>query len=125
MSRDLHRRSQQEFEALPPQLHYYEKGGSAKDSTGSLLYDQVYLWLQYLQNKFLIDRVAIARGLANGQRLLNTAMELLDLSLMFWSKRDQLMIFSFSFDWIVSVIPSLALLTCSANVAKDLGCLKS
>ncbi len=57
--------------------------------------------LQYLQNKFLLDRVAIARGFANEQGLLETAMEILDISLMFWMKKDQLMGFSSGFDWIV------------------------
>jgi hypothetical protein len=54
-----------------------------------------------LQNRFLIDRVAIARGFANDQRLLNTAMEMLELSTMYWVKRDQLMAFYNNFDWIV------------------------
>jgi hypothetical protein len=54
-----------------------------------------------LQNKFLIDRVATARGFGNDQRLLNTAMEMLELSIMYWVKRDQLMAFYNNFDWIV------------------------
>lgn len=55
-----------------------------------------------LQNKFLIDRVATARGFANDQRLLNTAMEMLEISIMYWVKRDQLVPFYNNFDWIVS-----------------------
>ena len=72
-----------------------------KGSTGGLLFEQSHILLQYLQNEFLIDRVAIARGFANGQGLLDTAMEMIDISMMFWIKRDQLMRFSHSFDWIV------------------------
>jgi hypothetical protein len=67
------------------------------------LYDQAYLLLQYLQNKFLIDRVAVARGFANEQGLLDTALKMMDVSLTFWTKRDQLMSFSSHFDWIVSL----------------------
>jgi hypothetical protein len=59
--------------------------------------------LQYLQNKFLIDRVAVARGFANEQGLLDTALKMMDISLTFWTKRDQLMSFSSHFDWIVSL----------------------
>ncbi|KAL5321568.1 hypothetical protein ACEPPN_009528 [Leptodophora sp. 'Broadleaf-Isolate-01'] len=105
---DLHQKSQQMFESLPHQLHYYDESGISKNNSGNLLYDQAFLNLQHLQNKFLIDRVAKARGLENGQGLLNTAMEMIDLSLMFWSKRDQLMAHSHGFDWIMTYygIPS-------------------
>lgn len=89
------------YQAIPSQLHYYTEEKIPKDSTGDLLYDQSSVLLQYLQNEFLIDRVAIARGFANGQGLLDTAMEMIDISMMFWIKRDQLMRFSHSFDWIV------------------------
>ena len=96
------------FESLPQQLHYYDEEGNPKNTSGNLLYDQAFLSLQQLQNKFLIDRVAKARGLENGQGLVNTAMEMIDLSLMFWSKRDQLMAHSHGFDWIMTYygIPS-------------------
>jgi hypothetical protein len=56
--------------------------------------------LMNLQNKFLLDRVATARGFANDQRLLNTAMEMLEISMVYWIKRDQLI--AFSNNWIVS-----------------------
>jgi hypothetical protein len=94
------------YQAIPSQLQYYTEGKIPKDSTGDLLYDQSHVLLQYLQNEFLIDRVAIARGYANGQGLLDTAMEMIDISMMFWIKRDQLMRFSHSFDWIVRQFPS-------------------
>jgi hypothetical protein len=97
----LHRRSFEMYQAIPPQLQYYTEGKIPKGSTGGLLFEQSHILLQYLQNEFLIDRVAIARGFANGQGLLDTAMEMIDISMMFWIKRDQLMRFSHSFDWIV------------------------
>jgi hypothetical protein len=102
---DLHQRCEQIYEALPEILHYHSEEKIPKNSTGGLLYDQANIRLLYLQNKFLIDRVAIARGLANGQSLLDTAFEIMDTSLMFWIKRDQLLAYAFNFDWIVSVFP--------------------
>jgi hypothetical protein len=83
-------------------VHYHGEGKTPPISTGGILFDQAFLLLLYLQNKFLTDRVAIARGLANEQGLLDTALEIMDISLMFWIKRDQLMSFSYHFDWIVS-----------------------
>jgi hypothetical protein len=99
---DIHRRCEEIYNALPHQLHYYEKSGVPKNLTGTDLYDRANLLLQYLQNKFLIDRIALARGLDNGQSLLNTALESIDIALLYWVKRDQLMSFSCNFDWIVS-----------------------
>jgi hypothetical protein len=55
----------------------------------------------FLQNIFLIDRVSIARGFPNDERLVNTAMEMLELALMFWMSRDKLTSFTSYFDWIV------------------------
>lgn len=70
-----------------------------------------------LQNRFLIDRVATARGFANDQRLLNTAMEMLEISIMYWVKRDQLMAFYNNFDWIVSSLGGNGIFT-FANVSR-------
>ncbi|KUJ18208.1 uncharacterized protein LY89DRAFT_583053 [Mollisia scopiformis] len=105
---EMHRRCQEVYDALPPQLHYYEGPGVPKTLTGTDLYDRANLLLQFLQNKFLIDRIALARGLDNGQSLLNTAIESIDIALLYWMKRDQLMSFSCNFDWIVTFygIPS-------------------
>lgn len=107
---DLHQRCQQSFDSLPPALRYYDVDGIAKNSTGGLLYDQSHILLQHLQNKFLIDRFAIAKGLAHGQGLLETALAMIDISLTFWMKRDQLMSFSFNFDWLVSETSPIDLL---------------
>jgi hypothetical protein len=59
--------------------------------------------LDFLQNKFLLERVAMARGIPNTQSLLCTAMESLEITLMFWMMRDQLSSYIGLFDWIVSL----------------------
>lgn len=101
-NRYMHRRCEEFYDALPHQLHYYEERGVPKTLSGTDFYDRANLLLQYLQNRFLIDRIALARGLDNGQSLLNTAIESIDIALLYWIKRDQLMSFSCNFDWIVS-----------------------
>ncbi|KAL2071253.1 hypothetical protein VTL71DRAFT_12488 [Oculimacula yallundae] len=105
---DLHQKSQQMFDSLPHHLHYYDSTGLPKPSSGNLLYDRAFLTLQHLQNTFLLNRVSKARGLSNGQGLLNTALSTISLSLMFWSQRDQLQSHSHGFDWIMTYygIPS-------------------
>lgn len=107
---ELHGRGKQVFDSLPDSLHYYNTDGTPKTSSASLLYDQANMLLLHLQNKFLTDRVAIARGLANEQNLLDTALDIMNISLMFWIKRDQFMAYSTNFDWIVSPFSRLQML---------------
>jgi len=98
--RDLYRRCQETYDNLPDKVRYYAYDTIPKSSEGRVLVSQAYLMLNLLQNRFLIDRVAITRGFPKGQRLLNTALEMMDLTNMFWIKSDQLMVYASSFDWI-------------------------
>lgn len=100
---DLYRRCQETYNNLPEKARYHTQDTMPKNTSGKVLVIQAYLMLNSLQSKLLIDRVAVTRGFPhNGQRLLNTALELIDLTNMFWIKRDQLMLFSSLFEWIVS-----------------------
>lgn len=99
--RDLHQRCQRVLDNLPKQLLYYGPGKVPKKSTGSVLFSQACIMLDYLQNLFLIERVATARGFPNSPNLLSTAMETLELALMFWMRRDELVPYTSYFDWIV------------------------
>jgi len=102
--RELRLRSQRVLDGLPEQLHYYADSDRKvpKETSGHALFAQACIMNDFLQNQFLIDRVSIARGFPNGQRLLNTAMKMLEMSLMFWMMRDKFSSFTSSFDWIVS-----------------------
>lgn len=73
-----------------------------KATTGAVLYEQAYLTLLALQDTFLINRIATSRGIIDGQGLLDISLEMIDIVIMFWMKRDELMVFSSGFDWIVS-----------------------
>jgi len=101
-------RSRDVFASFPSQLHYYSHDKVPKASAGVIMYEQAYLQLQSLQDVFLINRVAVARGVVSGQGLFDVAMEMLDIAIMFWMKRDELMMFSAGFDWIVSLLNSIS-----------------
>ena len=88
------------YDSLPEHLRY--DTSIPKDSPAHVLNRQAYLYLNHLQNRFLIDRVAIAKGYPNEQKLLDTALEMMDLTTMFWIKRDQLMRWCSAFDWIIT-----------------------
>jgi hypothetical protein len=91
------------MDRLPEHLQYYAEGKLPKPTTGSEKYAQARIMLDFLQNKFLLERVATARGLPNARSLLCTAMESLEITLMFWMLRDQLARYTVFFNWIVSV----------------------
>ncbi|KAJ8062682.1 hypothetical protein OCU04_009204 [Sclerotinia nivalis] len=73
-------------------------------STGTVLFVQLTISLETLQNKFLLHRLALANHLEGNynQGLLDTAMEMLEKVIMMWEKRDKLMGFEFFFDWLVT-----------------------
>ncbi|KAF4637582.1 hypothetical protein G7Y89_g494 [Cudoniella acicularis] len=105
---ELRLRCQGVLNSLPKQLLYYADGVDPKDKTGKTLFAQACLMQEFLQNIFLIERVATARGLPHENRLLDAAMEMLELTLMFWISRDKLQSFTAYFDWIITYhgIPS-------------------
>ncbi|CAD6442399.1 fc803662-8e35-45f6-ad1b-14d4d9103ede [Sclerotinia trifoliorum] len=73
-------------------------------STGVVLFVQLIVSLETLQNKFLLHRLALANHLEGNynQGLLDTAMEMLEKVIMMWEKRDKLVGLEFSFDWVVT-----------------------
>ncbi|RFU29783.1 hypothetical protein B7463_g6576, partial [Scytalidium lignicola] len=109
---DLHKRCLQVHSLAPEKAQYYDKDGKPKSSTGRLLLCQAVSMLDLLQCRFLIDRVAVARGLTNGQGLLDISMEIIDITNMFWLKRDHLLDFAYQFDWFVACygVPSAGVL---------------
>jgi hypothetical protein len=60
-----------------------------------------------LQNMFLIDRVAITYSFGRDQQLVNTIIEMLEISIMFWVRRDDLVAYYSSFDCIVRIYPEI------------------
>lgn len=98
---DLYRRCQEIYDNLPEQVKYHPQDKIPAGTSARTYISQAYLTLNWLQSRLLIDRIAVTRGFPqNGQRLLNTALELIDLTNMFWIKRDQLMLWVSAFDWI-------------------------
>ncbi|KAF7952871.1 hypothetical protein EAE96_006095 [Botrytis aclada] len=73
-------------------------------STGRLLFVQLIISLETLQNTFLLYKLAVANHLEGNyiQGLLDTAMEVMEKIIMLWEKRDVLVGFEFCFDWFIT-----------------------
>ncbi|TGO20236.1 hypothetical protein BPAE_0320g00040 [Botrytis paeoniae] len=82
----------------PPQFQFNPT------STGRLLFIQLIMSFEALQNTLLLYRLAVANRLEGNyiQGLLDTAMEMLEKVIMMWEKRDVLVGFEFCFDWFIT-----------------------
>ncbi|TGO44601.1 hypothetical protein BCON_0490g00020 [Botryotinia convoluta] len=82
----------------PPQFQFNPT------STGRLLFVQLIISFEALQNTLLLYRLAVANRLEGNyiQGLLDTAMEMLEKVIMMWEKRDVLVGFEFCFDWFIT-----------------------
>jgi hypothetical protein len=58
--------------------------------------------LKYLQNLFLLERLAIKHGASDGQTLLDIAREMLSLILLLYTNRDRFLEDHQNFEWLVS-----------------------
>lgn len=57
---------------------------------------------KYLQNLFLIERLAIKYGESDSQTLLDIAREMLSLTLLLYTNRDRFLGDHHNFEWLVS-----------------------
>ncbi|CCD43633.1 similar to fungal specific transcription factor [Botrytis cinerea T4] len=74
-------------------------------ATGRVLFVQLSISLEALQNTFLLYRLAVANRLEGNyiQGLLDTALEMLEKMIMMWEKRDVMVGFEFCFDWFITI----------------------
>lgn len=96
---------QQIVDSYPEHIQYRSlEQGSASVQTRAPheIYMVTRIQLDVLQCAFLLQRLLVSRGLSNGQDLFNIAQEMISVVLSLWSDREQLRVYNFSFDWIVS-----------------------
>lgn len=85
--------------ASPAQLQYSEAAIQA--ATGQTLFRLLRNRSEFLENKFLLERLRVARCQGNGQGLLNVAQASMRNVLVYWLRRDELSVFNAYFDWMV------------------------
>ncbi|TEY34594.1 hypothetical protein BOTCAL_0624g00040 [Botryotinia calthae] len=92
-------RTSSSYQNQPPWIQFNPS------ATGRLLFLQLSISLEALQNTFLLYRLAVANRLEGNyvQGLLDTALEMLEKIIMMWEKRDVLIGFEFCFDWLITI----------------------
>jgi hypothetical protein len=59
------------------------------------------LRLEYLQNRFLLERLKVQRAASSSQGLFDVAWEMMNAVLAVWFRKDELIAFNEYFDWLV------------------------
>ncbi|RDW67611.1 hypothetical protein BP6252_09007 [Coleophoma cylindrospora] len=70
-------------------------------SSAREFYIKSRLQLDVLQCHFLLQRLSVSRGFVSGQKLLDVAVQMMNVVLSLWLNRDELIHFNFAFDWVV------------------------
>ena len=99
MNSDLIFRLDEIVAKYPPQIQFSPE--RASELQGLSLFAIIRIHLEYLQNRFLLERVKHSHTHANGQELLDSAIAMMETVLSLWLRRDQLHAFIAYFDWFV------------------------
>lgn len=70
--------------------------------SGHETYIVTRIHLDVLQCRFLFEKLKLSRGFVSGQRVLHIAQEMMTAVLNVWLNREELQLYHFAFDWIVS-----------------------
>ncbi|RFU35705.1 hypothetical protein B7463_g679, partial [Scytalidium lignicola] len=76
------------------------------DTTSPCISDQVLfsklgIRLEYLEVNLLLERLASKAGITNGQAMIDSAREMLELTVLFWVQRDRFIERHSDFDWLL------------------------
>lgn len=88
---------------MPSQAIFYLGDESSPTINNDTLWVKICGRLRHLQNRFLLERMAIKHGKKNGQDLLDVSKESMSLVLMIWTHRDRFVGRHYSYDWMVGL----------------------
>lgn len=67
-----------------------------------VLYTRILVHLGHLQNLFFVERLLLRNGAADEGNLLLTSFDMVILTLVFWTHKDQFATMRRNFEWLVS-----------------------
>ena len=62
---------------------------------------KLYIRLSHLGDKLLLERLSYKIGNTDGQLMIDSAREMLDLMVLLWMQRDRYVDYQCDFDWMV------------------------
>lgn len=103
MNRALRSQQSDIFKTVPRVVIYRSEDIQDPETTPPILYTKLLVRLEQLQNLFFIERLCqkIGHEHAPSVELLNVSLEMVSLTLIFWTHQDQLSGFQSDFEWLV------------------------
>lgn len=102
-TRNLKQRSHDTYVQLPSVIQFSKSELSNTNVSGYVLYAQILTRLEYLLNLFLLERLLKRHNIVTGQDLVEVSHEMLDLTLIFWRKKDRFVGLYADFEWLVRI----------------------
>ncbi|GAA85923.1 fungal specific transcription factor [Aspergillus luchuensis IFO 4308] len=97
---NLKQRSHDTYVQLPSVIQFSKSELSNTNVSGYVLYAQILTRLEYLLNLFLLERLLKRHNIVTGQDLVEVSHEMLDLTLIFWRKKDRFVGLYADFEWL-------------------------
>jgi hypothetical protein len=103
VARELKLRGQHTYSEFPPVLIYHLDDLRNTNVDGGTLYTRLVLRVEYLQNIFFAERLLIQHGHDGHADLLAVSLEMVSLTLLFWTHMDRLVGLHGDYEWLVRV----------------------
>ena len=100
-TRNLKRRQDEASLQFPDILIYQTGDYNNPDVDGPTLYTKILVRLEQLQNLFFIERLLKRTDPGRVSELVEISMEMVSLTLLFWTHREQLAGLQSDFEWLV------------------------
>ncbi|GLB09920.1 hypothetical protein AtubIFM57258_005852 [Aspergillus tubingensis] len=97
---NLKQRSHETYMQLPSVIQFLKSELDNTNVPGYVLYAQILTRLEFLLNLFLLERLLKRHNIVTGQDLVEVSHEMLDLTLLFWRKKDQFVGLYADFEWL-------------------------
>ena len=86
---------------LPSVIQFLKSELDNTNVPGYVLYAQILTRLEFLLNLFLLERLLKRHNIVTGQDLVEVSHEMLDLTLLFWRKKERFVGLYADFEWLV------------------------
>lgn len=98
---DLLARLQQTYENFPACTHYHPSDAHSPSLSDGVLWRRICLRLTYLEQRLTLERLAHKSLLFSGQSMISCALEMLQLTVLFWVQRDRFAEHHHDYDWML------------------------
>lgn len=108
-TRKLKQRTHYTYTQLPSIIQFEKSELGKTNVPGYVLYAQILTRLEFLLNLFLLERLLKRHHIVTEQDLVEVSHEMLDLTLIFWKKKDRFVGLYADFEWLVRIAGPLCL----------------